>query len=42
MTDYTIAAAAVIAAGAWLRFAVAPVLFAYEIGRRVERIRQAR
>lgn len=42
MTDYAIAAAAIIAAGAWLRFGVVPVAIAYEIGRRVERLRLRR
>jgi hypothetical protein len=32
-------AAAVIAAGLFLRWAAAPVLLAYEIGRKVERIK---
>jgi hypothetical protein len=30
---------AVVGGGAWLRWAVGPVVMAYEIGRRAERIR---
>jgi hypothetical protein len=32
----------VLACGTWLRYGVAPVLFAYWIGRRVERLIAAR
>ena len=42
MTGLVIAAVAVIAAGAYIRWGVNPVLIAYEIGRRVERIRLRR
>jgi hypothetical protein len=38
MTGWLIAAGAVAALGAWLRWAVAPVLFAYQAGRQAERI----
>lgn len=40
MTGLVIGAAIGAAAGVWLRFAVVPVSIAYEIGRRVERLRR--
>jgi hypothetical protein len=40
MTGLAIGAAVVIAAGAWLRWGAGPVTIAYEIGKRVERLRR--
>jgi hypothetical protein len=35
-------ASALIATGAWLRWAIRPVVFAYEVGRETERLVAAR
>ena len=42
MTGLAIGAAATLAAGAYLRWGVGPVLLAYEIGKRVQQIRLRR
>lgn len=39
MTGWAIAAGIILAADAYRRFGVGPVLLSYEIGRRIERIR---
>jgi hypothetical protein len=40
--DFITAMAGVLAGGAWLRWAIVPLLIAYQVGRHVERIRNAR
>ena len=42
MTGYAIACGGILAAGVYLRFSVGPVLLAYEIGKRIGRIRARR
>ena len=42
MSGYAIACGSILAAGAYLRWGVRPVTIAYQVGRIVERIRQAR
>ena len=39
MTDYAIIAGAVIAAGAYMKWAARPVLLAYELGKAAEHVR---
>jgi hypothetical protein len=41
MLDASIIAAAVVAAGLFLRWATVPVLMAYELGRQVQRVATA-
>ena len=42
MTGYAIGAGITLAAGAYIRWGIGPLMLAYEIGRRVERIRLRR
>jgi hypothetical protein len=40
MTGYAVGAGAILVAGGYLRFAIRPVLTAYELGKTVERARR--